>query len=1095
MKKSFITSIFIILGGALFCIVLAGCENFMKGSDIRKELEEAVTIANTSPVTYYVTVEEDAGTVIPEQFRAKKNETFEIQLKIKAGWEFIQWEVLDKTTRKVVEDAVQFEDATKPETKVTILGFKENLEIHAKCSIIPMVIEASPKTKEAVFANTPIIFTFNVPVEEDVLDTLELTYKEQDFSSYFEAPVFNEEKTVLTIVPYTKELKQYISSKGMHNIDVDVKIGSGYVVKVGELELPLRENENSAFKVKYKPESEEDPPSLNTAIASQELLDVNTIENLSSSQKLFSFLSFENLTTGENKNAKILNNRTNGKVYIYGKYLEEGSGVKSIILTEKRLRDKSGFEVSDDILDSINYLSNPQYKQNIQLQTTTDGYTEFCIDYDLRSDDGAVLINVNVIDACGNTSTGQDINLTVFKDSYTDLSGIQLMNSSDNLYTIRFDDTVIDEDILEEDTVFNKKVYGECSIPTEQLSVSIDYYDAAGKEKHKTFASEELSLVYEGFIQAIGDFEIPYTTCRYTTILEGFDNENIGGKSITMVVVDDIGNKTERIFTFPKKPVVGRIEKSQPYGYWQAIFYFSTFEQGDILYYKKVNGGWSRGLYEYLNRSGGELDYSYQVQFCRDSLYGPVSEPFDWTMEVDSIDPVALTDSISYSRNSSPHYVNVTVNLPADTWGTDGSNYDQIYFNSYWTSTEYPYPTKVFFTKPQTSVTFVYNVELLYRRGVNLTVYGAKGNAVSTGTNKTFDPPASYEYDNVDPYLNTSVNGSYQNYLKVFNSTEDYYSGNNTRLDDCASNLLLFQTNDEQSGLDYFTIKPEGMDKSYKLDAGEYTFYDSDLLISYVPFWDMDETSISTDPWGFKYSLCNVEIAVYDKKQNSKSVNKNVFFYHIPKVIKVDKNADPSYISFVQESLGIKYFNWHYTVYRLDYDNDSKQYEWNAIKTEKIVHSTGHEKIDPFILKSSLTDDGVYKIVVNAAAIDSYSSQDNASKFGFSDPVYFCKGTCTASSSYILQKTKKAVLVASDGPVYVHTLVTKRPYEECKNWDEEKWEHHRRQIGECKIVVSENTAFQKYDIPIEEIDDGDCYVVIAHFADGSTDMSDVMVKQ
>ena len=76
----------------------------------------------------------------------------------------------------------------------------------------------------------------------------------------------------------------------------------------------------------------------------------------------------------------------------------------------------------------------------------------------------------------------------------------------------------------------------------------------------------------------------------------------------------------------------------------------------------------------------------------------------------------------------------------------------------------------------------------------------------------------------------------------------------------------------------------------------------------------MDETTVKTDYWGFKYSPCRVELYVYDKQKNSKSANINVLFYQIPKVIKVDKNVDPSYISFGQERLGKEYFNWHYTV-------------------------------------------------------------------------------------------------------------------------------------------------------------------------------------
>ncbi len=41
---------------------------------------------------------------------------------------------------------------------------------------------------------------------------------------------------------------------------------------------------------------------------------------------------------------------------------------------------------------------------------------------------------------------------------------------------------------------------------------------------------------------------------------------------------------------------------------------------------------------------------------------------------------------------------------------------------------------------------------------------------------------------------------------------------------------------------------------------------------------------------------------------------------------------------------------------------------------------------------------------------------------------------------------------------------------------------------------STNHAVKKYKIPVNEIDEGDCYVVIAHFADGTSSMSEVKQK-
>jgi hypothetical protein len=112
------------------------------------------------------------------------------------------------------------------------------------------------------------------------------------------------------------------------------------------------------------------------------------------------------------------------------------------------------------------------------------------------------------------------------------------------------------------------------------------------------------------------------------------------------------------------------------------------------------------------------------------------------------------------------------------------------------------------------------------------------------------------------------------------------------------------------------------------------------------------------------------------------------------------------------------------------------------------------------------------------------------------NPVYVVVDTPSSGKyDYILPMsgTKKSVLVSSDSTTFVHTLVTKKPYEECMNWDEAKWEKNRRSIGEdIMAFTTDDHSPQKYNIPVTDLDSGDCYCVIAHFADGSTAMSEVM---
>ena len=142
----------------------------------------------------------------------------------------------------------------------------------------------------------------------------------------------------------------------------------------------------------------------------------------------------------------------------------------------------------------------------------------------------------------------------------------------------------------------------------------------------------------------------------------------------------------------------------------------------------------------------------------------------------------------------------------------------------------------------------------------------------------------------------------------------------------------------------------------------------------------------------------------------------------------------------------------------------------------------------------ALPADSFLKVYATAASEDSNLS----SNFGHTAPVYIYTGSTKNSGEfdYLLKNgsSKSSVLIASDAPTFVHTIVTKHPLAECQDWSVDEWEHNHKHFGDKLMDFSTNPTARKYTIPVDSIDTGDCYVVIAHFADGTTVMSDVMVK-
>ena len=57
------------------------------------------------------------------------------------------------------------------------------------------------------------------------------------------------------------------------------------------------------------------------------------------------------------------------------------------------------------------------------------------------------------------------------------------------------------------------------------------------------------------------------------------------------------------------------------------------------------------------------------------------------------------------------------------------------------------------------------------------------------------------------------------------------------------------------------------------------------------------------------------------------------------------------------------------------------------------------------------------------------------------------------------------------------------------------WEHNHKYIGDKIMQFSENVTAKKYTIPLDEIESGDCYCVVVHFADGTSAASEVMCKK
>ena len=147
----------------------------------------------------------------------------------------------------------------------------------------------------------------------------------------------------------------------------------------------------------------------------------------------------------------------------------------------------------------------------------------------------------------------------------------------------------------------------------------------------------------------------------------------------------------------------------------------------------------------------------------------------------------------------------------------------------------------------------------------------------------------------------------------------------------------------------------------------------------------------------------------------------------------------------------------------------------------------------------TLPPDTYIKVVTEATSYP----LPNTENYGVSDTYYRYNGDLCSGEHDLFFMGVDAALIASDKPVYVETRATKRPYEECKLWTYDDWNRRgRKHLGDELFIFDEtNYSPQKYYIALDDrmseyVAVGECYVVIAHFADGDEPRySSVMIRE
>ncbi len=1030
------------------------------------------TFGNQKAVMVTVQTEQEYGSIIPS---GKKecivDFTIDVQFTLAKDkkYKFIDFEAVSSTDQKISradcisiaqDDKDYDEEAGIYKAKIHIIKDKNDILIRPKCLELPAVTSYTPVLSDSANpVNTPIVINFNMPIEaQKIKDNILFSWNGSTMSEYFEEPVLNDQKNILTITPKAIELKDFL--KTLSVIDIKISLTSGITVEKEGYILPLKQDSNTSFTVRYNKEIEQDPPEEIEFFVTGYELSLDKVEQFGGVK--FAMGNF-NVSYNTPDSAKIQQNKCGNSVYIYGCYYDKDSGVKKITVTDKRTNERfnQNAAVDEEEFETI-YTKD---SDNIEFVSDGTGKIIFCVKHEIVSQEGAVAMSVTVTDSCNNSAETKNFiaikmsSIELTKDfSVSNTPGGAANNSFsfeeyiDFYKTIRIYKTQ-NAVVVRDGNYANFK----------NFTFFCEYTDKNGIERKEQFVSSE---------SASGTFS-------YT-----FDVISVKNLSFKILLIDEFGNELTQDFSFPGSVSIKSIEEQpdREDGRYkvQYMSYATTFEIGADNSIVRLEHFFSPGG---LNTYGVYCDPNLKY-YVINAGKGLLGEPDEFTIKnVEALPQVGIK-SLTVSNGNESGYGNITLTLEDDSW----QKFEKILFA---TSSDYHY-----FETGSLSYTFPRLLNLI--NSTRISIYGLKGFQPANEKIIEVNNIDIKALDNVPPEF--SIIG--QKAAESFEAA-DYYV---LHLNDTYKGEVLNKVNygnvhlgeDDDNG--YFYCECEEMESDdpdviangldfkipiwylvenfYKEDRiiDSKTVYDNTGLVN---FWYNTEDNVENYDEGTKNITLKTlfSFETYDYEGGTSCKIKSRYMY--PKLTK---------------DLKVNIFIAKLNTTPSGTVDDERYNNWEAVPECTIkegIATYNTNKNYYYRQNISVPENSFAKILVQ---------RDDANGGEFANPVYLYTGAKatwnTGTYDYVIANgsSQETVIVSSDAPTFVHVLATSRPFDECKNWSETQWERNHRHFGDKYIDFSNDHSAQVYKIPMDVIYDEDwrCYVVIAYFADGTTAMSEVM---
>ena len=1084
----------ILIAPALF----TSCDNFLHGSDVKQQLEELIAYENAMTHNFFVKSDSRMGSFLTDgKNSCKLGFTTELQFNLNKddyilhGFEAVNVNAEDQSRSDCVNFTINKAESDEQrgiyKVSVKLLKPVDDILIRPVCVVIPAVESYEPASLQPNYLNSPIIIHFNTAMEaEDVkpgdsifnYDNISINcsyLNNRDMTDCFETPVFDASKTVLILQAKGGQLRDCFFDRNntttnlpYFDLDISIKnISISQTIQGKEYDIPLKSNNSSeySFTARYKFATEADKPIQLEFLATRHEISINTVHDLDPDCEFFygniDVSQKGALETGADINTAELNgqfhNRTNGIIYIYGRYYDEGSGVRTIKIEEHRTNTPFDYSAvnKENEEDTRTYYTITD--NNIDSEWIDDGFgnVTFCIKHKMKSLNGAVTVKITAMDAGGNAPNKYDIKgdlidneFIVIKKDFKDFYEPGRYNF--NLYNGGFDlDTYnfyLKEKYLNE-KAFNTTEYNE-KLKEFVFQMSTSIYGFCGlygttmlPRSYITIKCKYTNTNREETIKTLEPYDEYFVACEYWEWGGTLDINQMQGNKIILIISDELGNEEEVEYIIPETSTISYVLNENTE---KAGLISSTGERFEsvILIKNDLTAEHQDVFYNDLSISMTDkykicpryiLDHGYFYTEIPDFSFGSNSQTSLLNRELQD-----CAVSISKAYHDGSCLLDVNLSVSDDSW----NYYDSIYVDFseafYLPERETDVPRYIF-PKGITSSKIAFYNDLLFENEYTCTFYGVKDNCRSSGVTKSFGPVSGIEYDNIPPEYEM-IPPTYQN------------------------NYFSFTIEDALSGADYAIVT---------LNGKNFRFSES-VKINLNDIYISPEEDITGN------------IVLYDRSGNVGYETLFINPIYWPTITKYD--GTNLYITSIKSYSSLNTFNDGKIIY---YTLNSASV-WSNEQIIDITRNTVKEDV-------SSGNEFSYKLKNITMPSNSWIKVIHRKGGCFSYPTYIYTGTAGSGTNMLLphRNTDYSYAVFSNAPVFVHTMVTDLNYNECKDWTAQEWECFKKDVEGSNAVISlsnSNSGPVDYYIPIDNIASKQCYCVIAHFADGTTDMSDVMQK-